>query len=199
MWLDCLGMVLLFRWVFLIADSRGHSSLLNATERPGKPAKTFTLPTKSYKAAYITFFPVISEHLIINTTAVLALGLEQANSPGLQLERHSSPCIKEDAAALRNAGQALCCSGVWGSGSVTLFGLCPHWQSVSFPIGLPRPWDRPLEGTQRMLPREAASRAALTRFACVKRAAGTCWLCSAPCCNFHDNHLISTKLVVAEI
>lgn len=60
--------------VFLIVDSQGHSSLLNATEWPEKPIKTFTLSTISYKAVYITFFPIISEHFIINITAVLVAG-----------------------------------------------------------------------------------------------------------------------------
>lgn len=64
-------MVLLLCWGFLIVDSQGHSSLLNATELPGKPIKTFMLSTISYKVVCITFLPIIPEHVMISITAVL--------------------------------------------------------------------------------------------------------------------------------
>lgn len=98
-----------------------------------KPLKTFTLYTKSYKAACIASFPVISEYLIINIRAVLAAQDREANIPV-----YISLCLKEDAAASRNArAGSLLFWGLWQWISDPISRLGPHWQSASFLLGLP--------------------------------------------------------------
>lgn len=89
-----------------------------------KPLKIFTLSTKSYKAAYIASFPVISEYLIINIRAVLAAWDREANIPVYSWADTDLCALKKMQLLPGMPGQTLCCSGVCGSGSVTLF---PGW------------------------------------------------------------------------
>lgn len=154
-----------------------------------KPLKTFTLYTKSYKAAYITSFPVISEYLIINIRAVLAAQDREANIPVYSWADTDLCALKKMQLLPGMPGQTLCCSGVCGSGSVTLF---PGW----VPTG-----SQPLfSWGSQMLGQESRAQGMLPHWAALpwwagERATGACWLCSVPAAA-SEKHLIAAEFVI---